>query len=351
MQFGSTELLPSEEGKTFAELYQNILTLVRTADQVGFDRYFFSEHHFVDISLMPSQELIMAAAAVQTSRIKLVPFGFVLNLRNPVRTAETLAMLDNLSNGRVDIGISRGSLEYEFAQLGAKYSEPERREVFQESYEVILAALRDSPFSYNGKHFHYDKLSVLPRPVQKPYPPVWFPGTQSEISIRWAASHGMNTSAAVISNQDARKTFDLYKSYWMPSGVTKEPLIGMVRPIVVGDTDSEARKTGEAILLWWKRFFNLRQYAGLGTNLEFYRESLSGSKAGAQRPWDDFDFMEKNNFVIVGSPETVAKKLLQTERESGINYVIATFQFGYLPIERALKSMELFGKKVIPLFN
>ncbi len=108
MQFGFTELLPSEEGKTFAELYQNLLKLVRTADQVGFDRYFFSEHHFVDISLMPSQELIMAAAAVQTSRIKLVPFGFVLNLRNPVRTAETVAMLDNLSNGRVEVGIEPG---------------------------------------------------------------------------------------------------------------------------------------------------------------------------------------------------------------------------------------------------
>ncbi len=92
--------------------------------------------------------------------------------------------------------------------------------------------------------------------------------------------------------------------------------------------------------------FNLRQYAGLGTNLEFYRESLSDSKGGAQRPWDDFDFMEKNNFVIVGSPETVAKKLLQTEQESGINYVIATFQFGYLPIERVIKSMESLERKL-----
>src|SRR5579872_1353157 len=136
MKFGCMELLPSMEGNmNFAELYQNLLKLVCTADQVGFDHFFFPEHHFVDISLMPSQEVMMAAAAVLTSRIRLVPLGFVLNLRNPVRTAETLAMLDNLSNGRVEVGISRGSLEYEFVQLGAKYSEPERREVFQESYD------------------------------------------------------------------------------------------------------------------------------------------------------------------------------------------------------------------------
>ncbi|MDA4131058.1 MAG: hypothetical protein OK457_09830, partial [Thaumarchaeota archaeon] len=91
-----------------------------------------------------------------------------------------------------------------------------------------------------------------------------------------------------------------------------------------------------------------RHYAGLETNLEWYRESIEGAGDHEGKPWEDFDFMDTHNLVIVGDPETVAQKIVQTVQETGTNYFTGIFHFGSLSIDTASHSMELFSKKVIP---
>ncbi len=352
MHFGVYDYVTWGKGKTAAECYSEELELVRKAEEFGFEHYFLPEHHFLDFCLLPEQEIFMAAAAVLTRRIHLVPFGFLINYRHPIRTAETVAMLDNLSNGRMHYGISRGSVEWEYEQFGAKWKEPERREIFQESFECALAALKDNPFSYHGKHFNYDNLEVLPRPVQKPYPPVWFPGPQSEQSIKWAASHGMNTATQYVSNETARGLFDAYKAAWVPSEVARSPLLAIQRHVVVDDDLNTGRKVAtEPLYNFWTHIFGYRHYRGLETNLEWYRESIESSGESKGKPWEDFDFMDRHNMVIIGDPQTVAEKILQTEKETGMNYFTGIFHFGGLSIERASESMRLFAEKVIPIVN
>lgn len=351
MHFGAYDYVTWAKGKAADEVYRGELELIQKAEEFGFEHYFLPEHHFLDFCLLPNQEVFMAAAAVLTKKIQLVPFGFLINYRHPLRTAETVAMIDNLSNGRMHLGISRGSVEWEYAQFGATWQEPERREMFQESFDVTLAALRDFPFSYHGKHFNYDKLEVLPRPIQKPYPPVWFPGTQSEVSTKWAASHGMNTAAQYVSNQTAKQIFDMFRSYWVPSATAKEPIIALQRHIIVRESLSEARNVAiEPLHGFWTHLFSYRNYAGLQTNLEWYRASIEGaSQGGTNKPWEDFDFMDRHNIVIVGDPQTVAKKIVQTVHETGINYLTGLFHFGSLSIDDGSNSMRLFSKEVIPL--
>jgi alkanesulfonate monooxygenase SsuD/methylene tetrahydromethanopterin reductase-like flavin-dependent oxidoreductase (luciferase family) len=353
MQFGAYDYVTWAKGKSADEVYKGELDLVRKAEELGFSHYFLPEHHFLDFCLLPNQEIFMAAAAALTRKIQLVPFGFLINYRHPIRTAETVAMIDNISNGRMHLGISRGSVEWEYNQFGASWKEPERREVFQESFDVTLAALRDFPFSYHGKHFDYDKIEVLPRPLQKPYPPVWFPGTQSEVSTKWAASHGMNTAAQYVSNGTAKQIFDMFRSGWIPSSAAKEPIIALQRHIVVRETTAEAKKVAmDPLYGFWTHIFSYRHYAGLETNLEWYRASIEGAgKSSNTKPWEDYDFLDRHNIVLVGDPETVAKKIMQTIQETGINFMTGIFHFGSLSIEDAGKTMELFSKKVIPLVS
>ncbi|MDA4130194.1 MAG: LLM class flavin-dependent oxidoreductase, partial [Thaumarchaeota archaeon] len=257
-------------GKTAQEVYQGELGLVHIADMLGFEHYFLPEHHFLDFCLLPNQEIFITAAAMVTKKIQLVPFGFIINYRHPVRTAETIAMIDNISNGRMHFGITRGSVEWEYNQFGATWKDPERREVFQESFEVTLAALKTSPFSYLGKYFNYDNLEVLPRPMQKPYPPIWFPGPQSEISIKWAASRGMHTAAQYVSNDTVKQVFDSYKAAWKPSEISRVPILALQRHVVVAEDLDTARKIARDPLFgFWTHIFSYRHYAGLETNLEW----------------------------------------------------------------------------------
>jgi len=352
MHFGAYDYVTWARGKTAQEVYQGELELVRTADHLGFEHYFLPEHHFLDFCLLPNQEVFMSAAAMVTKNIQLVPFGFIINYRHPIRTAETVAMIDNISNGRMHFGITRGSVEWEYNQFGATWKDPERREVFQESYEVSLAALKSSPFSYHGKHFNYDNLEVLPRPLQKPHPPVWFPGPQSEASIQWAASRGMNTAIQYVSNETVKLVFDSYKAAWKPSDNAKNPILALQRHVVVADDLETARREAKDPLFgFWTHIFSYRNYAGLETNLEWYRTSIEGAGNHAGKPWEDFDFLDRHNIVIVGDPKTVAEKILKTIDETGINYFTGIFHFGSLPIERAAESMKLFSEKVVPLVN
>jgi alkanesulfonate monooxygenase SsuD/methylene tetrahydromethanopterin reductase-like flavin-dependent oxidoreductase (luciferase family) len=350
LRFGVYDYVTWTPGKSAAEVYDEELRLIREAEALGFEHYFLPEHHFLDFCLLPQQEVFMAAAAVQTKKIHLVPFGFLINYRHPIRTAETVAMLDNLSNGRMHYGISRGSVEWEYQQFGATWKEPDRREIFQESFEVGLAALKDSPFSYHGKYFSYDNIEVLPRPVQKPHPQVWFPGPQSETSIKWAASHGMHTATQYVANRDAKKLYDMFEPAWKPSPVAQSPILALQRHVVVDTTLEGARKAAKQPLYnFWTHIFSYRHYQGLETNLEWYKESIEGAGPGKEKPWEDFDFMDEHNIVVVGDPETVAKKIVQTQEETGMNYFTGIFHFGGLTIDRAAESLRLFAEKVIPL--
>ena len=355
MRFGVFDYVTWAKGKSEKEVYEGELELVRKAEEFGFEHYFNPEHHFMDFCLLPNQEIFISAAAATTRKIQFVPFGFILNYRNPIRTAETIAMIDQISGGRMHYGISRGSVEWEYDQFGATWKDPERREVFEESYEVTSRALKDNPFSHHGKYFNYDNLSVLPRPLQKPYPQPWFPGSQSDVSIRWAASHGMHTAAHYISNQTTRSIFDSWKKYWVPSEAARNPILALQRHVVVGEDLDETRKEAlEPLLSFWQHIFSYRNYKGLETNLEWYRQSIekaSGDGENSSKPWEDFEFMDRNDLVIVGDPPTVAKKILRAKEETGLNYFTSIFHFGSLSLDRAVESMKLFAEEVVPLVN
>src|SRR5919197_1504229 len=157
-------------------------------DRLGYDGVGFNEHHTSPYGLMNSPNLLAASAAQRTKNLKLLIYGNLLPLHEPLRLAEELAMLDCLSNGRIISGFARGiPREYQVHNVALA----ESRGRFEEAYDIILKAWAEEVFSYQGKFWSYHDVAMWPRPVQRPHPPIWIPIVGSQESIEFAASRNV----------------------------------------------------------------------------------------------------------------------------------------------------------------
>ena len=157
-------------------------------DRLGYDGVGFNEHHTSPYGLMNSPNLMAAAAAQRTKRLKLLIYGNLLPLHEPLRLAEELAMLDCLSNGRLISGFARG-IPREYQVHNVPLAESRAR--FEEAYEIITRAWTEEVFSYEGKFWSYKDVAIWPRPVQQPHPPIWIPIVGSKESIEFAGRHNI----------------------------------------------------------------------------------------------------------------------------------------------------------------
>ena len=190
LKVGNELLFPLEKRYFKAEIasktYAEHLDAWAELDRLGYDGIGFNEHHTSPYGLMNSPNLLAAAAAMRTKNLKLLIYGNLLPLHEPLRLAEELSMLDCLSNGRLISGFARGiPREYNV------YSVPqaESRARYEEAYDVILKAWTEESFSHQGKYWSYKDVALWPRPLQRPHPPVWIPITTSKESIDFAAKH------------------------------------------------------------------------------------------------------------------------------------------------------------------
>jgi len=171
MRFGFFDQLPCASGFTERQRYRDIMAQIELGDELGFDTVWLGELHFSRaFSILADPLMVLAAAAQRTTRIRLGTAVTLLPLHNPVKIAEEAAIADILSDGRLELGCGRGTapLHYE----GYAIPQEESRERFEEALDFILKAWTSDTFSYEGKHFRARDLSVVPRPVQTPHPPV-----------------------------------------------------------------------------------------------------------------------------------------------------------------------------------
>ena len=175
------------EHSTHAEMFRRQLEEVELADRIGIDQIWFFEHHLLPTGPVPSPNLLIAAAARTTSRIRFASMVNILPFRHPLLVAEEAAMLDNLTNGRFDMGLGRGLRPPEFEAFGV--DQQQSREMFLESFDIIRRVFADEMFEHRGKYWTVRKDAPLSPPlVQRPHPP-FLVSAQSEESLRWAARH------------------------------------------------------------------------------------------------------------------------------------------------------------------
>jgi alkanesulfonate monooxygenase SsuD/methylene tetrahydromethanopterin reductase-like flavin-dependent oxidoreductase (luciferase family) len=322
-----------------SQLYEDRLQLLAAADEAGFFCYHLAEHHATPLGMAPSPALFLTAATQRTRRIRLGPLVYLLPLYDPLRLIEEVAMLDQLSGGRLELGVGRGVSPYELRNFGV---DPENsRAMFDEALAVLLAGLTQERLSFAGAHYQYRDVPIELHPLQQPYPPLWYP-THTPTSIEYAGRHGFNfvglgPAAAVREHTDA------YKRAWSAhrhdpdrlNGHVATPKIGILRLVVVADRDTDAEAAARsAHQVWFRSITQLWHEHG--------DHSIDGLFS-----WET---AIQHKSIIFGSPDRVRGEMQRVATESGCNYVICSFAWGTLSREQSMRSLRLFASDVMPAF-
>lgn len=344
---------PGDEHRLFQEAMQQIVL----ADKLGYDYAWEVEHHFLDeYSHSSSPEVFLACAAGQTSRIRL-GHGIrqvIPNYNHPARSAEGIATLDLLSNGRVEFGIGEGATRLELG--GFHIPAKEKRAMALEAGEQIANMLVMDPYpGYEGKYFNMPCRNVLPKPYQSPHPPMWMACTNRD-TIKVAARNGLGALAFSFLDPDDAKTwadiyYDIIKSEeCVPLGHSVNPNIAMVSNFSIHQDREEAIRRG----LQGFEFF------GYALNALVAHDTVPGRT----NLWNEYiektggrveEFIKQSRrgeyqATGIGTPEDM-REHLKAFQEAGVDQIIFMQQAGRNQHQHICESLELFASAVMPEFK
>jgi len=322
------------------QLYEERLQLLEAADRAGFFCYHLAEHHATPLGMAPSPALFLTAAAERTRRIRLGPLVYLLPLYHPLRLIEEVCMLDHLSNGRLELGVGRGVSPYELGYFGIDAAEA--RAIFHEALAVLIAGLTQERLTFEGHYYRYHDVPMELHPLQQPYPPLWYP-THNPESIVYAARHGYNF-VGLGPAAHVREHIDLYRQTWEAhrhdagrlNGHVAAPKMGVLRQVVVAETDAEALAATRAGHATWYRSI---------TKLWHAHDDHTPDGLFA---WDT---AIQHETLVFGSPARVREQLARLIEVSGCDYVICAFAWGILSHEQTQRSLRLFADEVMPSFS
>jgi alkanesulfonate monooxygenase SsuD/methylene tetrahydromethanopterin reductase-like flavin-dependent oxidoreductase (luciferase family) len=332
------------ENSTYPELFRHKLDEVELAERIGIDAIWFLEHHLIPTSPTPSPNLLIAAASQRTHCIRFANMVNILPFRNPLLVAEEAAMLDNLTNGRLDMGLGRGLRPPEFEAFGV--DQQQSREMFLESFEIIRRVWADENFVHRGKYWTVQKDAPLSPPlVQRPHPP-FLVSAQSEESLRWAAAHDIPFAQIDSMADQARRDQTIYREVQVAHGHAPAPRLYLMREIYVGESDARARAEAEPYLLqyWelWNRYTQFTRGGKLPDSYDFWRRQAPMLHAMS------FDQIVANDMVILGGAESAATAILRLASQLELMGLALIFKLGTMPCDMIERSMTAFGEQVIP---
>lgn len=326
--------------KPLQQLYEERLRLIAAAEAAGFFCYHLAEHHHTPLGMAPSPALFLTAAARQTQRIRLGPLVYLLPLYHPLRLLEEICMLDHLSGGRLELGVGRGVSPYELACFGVDANVS--RQMFHEAMAVLTAGMTQERLTFVGRYYQYRDVPIEIQPLQRPYPPLWYP-THNPESLQYAARHGYNFvglgSAALV-----RRQVEEYWETWQAhrhdtdrlNGHVSSPKVGVMRQVVVAESDAEALAIARPAYDDWYRSI---------TKLWHAHNDHSVDHLFA---WDT---ALQHQTLLCGSPARVREQVASLLEETGCNYMICSFAWGTLSGEQSLRSLRLFAQEVMPAFT
>jgi alkanesulfonate monooxygenase SsuD/methylene tetrahydromethanopterin reductase-like flavin-dependent oxidoreductase (luciferase family) len=259
-------------------------------------------------------------------------------------------MLDQLSRGRLEFGGGIGVAEHEFIRWDLPFYE--RRQMSEEALEIIVKAWTEETVSYQGKYWKFDEALPVPKPYQQPHPPVWV-GAHSPTSLEFAARNNYNVSQNLDVDTVIAEKFDYYRRIWREwEHPGPMPRTFLMRAVHVAETDEIARQQAEQPLLRSRPLIRER-IARTRIGFKGNEDTPTSRELGRvfQGMTSSYDFWIDNGLALVGSPETLTRKLEEQHHLIGYDIFCANHRFGPLPAEQCLKSMKLFAKEVIPAFQ
>ena len=330
-------------------LYHNALDQLALADRLGYDYAWEVEHHFLEeYSHSPAPEVFLGAASQRTENIRLAHGIMQLTTAHPARVAERIAALDLLSRGRVEFGMGESASVTELEPFDCAFEE--KRAIWEDAVRAVIPMFKDGGCEYHGKYFDFPLRNVVPKPIQKPHPPLWVACSALE-TIEMAGRRGLGALAFQFLSADAAHAWvhayynSLTKRLDKLADYRINPNIAIVSYFMCAETDEEARRRADGI-----PFF---QFA-----LRFY-----GLRANRERPapgtvdlWQEYEKWKRENPEglaralsggLIGSPETIRRKLRRFAASS-IDQVILLNQAGNNRHEHICESLELFAREVMP---
>lgn len=323
------------EADSVGERYNEVFDDLKWADGRGFDAFWITEHHFSNYSVTPSPLLILSKAAQVAPTMRLGTAILVLPIWDPVRLVADVSTLDVLTSGRIELGIGRG---YQPHEVRGYAQDPNKlRERFEEAVDLVLQLFNQPDRTFAGKHYNVPvPVTVLPRPHQRPHPPIWMAASSPE-SVRYAAKMGFN--------------------FMTPTAWTKTEL-GVQRDFIEQcirefGTHSEGRQ------------YEANRFVYCGDDEEGVAAALdacswqlclagdlrkgSAPTLGINPPPVEQVFTNEvmRQRLIYGTPDQIVQQF-EGLGDSGITYILAQFRFGHLPSNLALKSMHRFAAEVLP---
>jgi alkanesulfonate monooxygenase SsuD/methylene tetrahydromethanopterin reductase-like flavin-dependent oxidoreductase (luciferase family) len=328
---------------------ERALEQFEAADQLGFDWVTVAEHHYSPASLTPNPMVMAAAAAQRVKRARIALLGSNVPIQNPVRVAEEFAMLDTLTAGRLVAGMLRGTSN-EYVTYGVNPAES--RERFMEALELIVRAWTEpQPFGWLGRYYEYRAISIWPRPVQTPHPPI-FMSISSPEAAEFAAARHINGGLAVTTLDRARESVRVYREAAHSHGWEPAPEQLLYRIAVhVGASDAQAREDWAPLAAAHGHAGGLRlSTANPGADEAAARAGYYGRDTARQRSrlhaGGDIDERVETAQLLIGSPDSVLAQVDRLRRELGIGIVELAFVAPGPDLVR--RSLELFGTEVLP---
>jgi alkanesulfonate monooxygenase SsuD/methylene tetrahydromethanopterin reductase-like flavin-dependent oxidoreductase (luciferase family) len=318
----------------------------RLADEVGFDWVTVAEHHYGPMGLTPNPMVFAGALTQVVKRARIALLGPNVPILNPVRVAEEFAMLDTLTDGRLVAGMMRGTPN-EYVTYNTNPAES--REIFEEAVALIRRAwMETQPFGWEGRHFQFRSISIWPRPVQQPYPPIFISGSSPE-SAAFAARNRISLGLAVTTVPQAAKSVAIYREAARDAGWTPQAENMLYRlSFHVADSDAQARADLDDSAQQPQRMSPVRANPALEAAVAatgYYGADLSKQRARVLLSQGIEERIAAGQ-IIIGSAETVRSQIRDIADKLGVGALdlVPAFQSG----EPTFRSIRLFGEKVLP---
>jgi alkanesulfonate monooxygenase SsuD/methylene tetrahydromethanopterin reductase-like flavin-dependent oxidoreductase (luciferase family) len=316
-------------------------------EEAGLDGVAVNEHHQMPWGLMGSPNLAAGMLAMRTERLKILVLGPALPLYgSPLRVAEEIALVDQVSGGRVIFGcVIGGPPEYHIAGIDPS----EARGRFNEALDLIVESwTRPGPFEHYGEYFKVQHVNPWLLPHQRPHPPVWVPGAGSPETIDMCVEKGYTYSALpFFAKEFSDQSFAMFRRKFMQKHAQPDPYkLSMLVPVYVAASDEVAQREYE------EHFFYFAGLHGGAYSVPGYTSEKGVVRQMSARPafawtaktWSD---VEENAYAIVGSPQTVIEKLSRRIEETGAGNLMCMFHIGSLPHDKVMASTKLFASEVM----
>ena len=349
MEFGMFHEFQRLPGASEASSFADSLAQVDEAERLGLDAMWLAELHFApERSVLASPLIIAATIAQRTRRMRIGTAVQVLPLCHPLRLAEEVATVDQLSGGRLIFGVGRSGFAHTYATYGVDYGES--RERFAEVLVILKRAFTEERFSHKGRYYAYDNVRLAPRPLQTPWPEIRIaaasPDTYEEVGTM---GHPIFVAARTGNLSELAPLVKSYRAAWKKAGHAGEGQVFLRVPVYVANNEDAAREEPRESILHLLRSIGGRLEAS--ARLDSAREIENRAARGAKMQSIDYEEVLRER-MIVGTPGRVIDRLTQLRDELGLDGILAELNPGSLiPHARVMTALRLLCEEVMPRFK